>query len=343
MAWKPWFLQGATAIISGMRVCVGLCAAAMLAACSSSDDGHVTFDFKPVQRAALEDGQRVDAGLVIMTSGGATTTTQVDPATLLFDIDLPVGSAVAFEAITCLGTDLLCVTNYWGALATTLSRTDAPVSIDVYEAGQLSLDVRRFDQLDVPADLSFELRGANPRSGHTSFRIRAGEKINLPVDRYTVIAEPIVDGGLTLDLDPQRATLDIMHGASLTATMYFGSCTGSEDLDGDGVACAVDCDESSSDCAADCSDLDSDGTPDCRDDCIDNDRDRYGVGRRCLGADCDDRRADIAPGQPEVCNGVDNDCDPSTVDDGVCTPVCEETRIDTLRLGPAAIPDCRTL
>lgn len=38
----------------------------------------------------------------------------------------------------------------------------------------------------------------------------------------------------------------------------------------------------------------------------------------CGGADCDDSKATVAPGVPEACNGVDDDCD-GQIDDGVTT------------------------
>ena len=52
--------------------------------------------------------------------------------------------------------------------------------------------------------------------------------------------------------------------------------------------------------------------------CVDNDGDGYGTGEGCLGPDCDDSNADINPGETEICDGLDNDCD-SLVDEG-CEP-----------------------
>ena len=57
----------------------------------------------------------------------------------------------------------------------------------------------------------------------------------------------------------------------------------------------------------DCSGLADDGI-DCGDECIDNDRDGFGTG--CdLGLDCDDADGDRYPGNSEVCDNTDNNCD----------------------------------
>jgi len=62
-------------------------------------------------------------------------------------------------------------------------------------------------------------------------------------------------------------------------------------------------------------DSDLDGEPDYEDSkpytCIDNDGDGYGIGRHCLGSDCDDDNANINPGLTGTCDGIGDPCDDS--------------------------------
>ncbi|MBH25446.1 MAG: hypothetical protein CMH57_13565 [Myxococcales bacterium] len=66
-------------------------------------------------------------------------------------------------------------------------------------------------------------------------------------------------------------------------------------------------------------------------DCIDNDRDGYGVGAGCLGVDCDDNAFTINPSGWEVCgNGLDEDCDDQDAPCD-CDPIAQDCPGDRLR------------
>jgi len=98
--------------------------------------------------------------------------------------------------------------------------------------------------------------------------------------------------------------------------------------------CSEDCDDNQDndgDGDTDCADDDCIGDPVC---CGDSDGDGF-ASNACGGADCDDGNFDIKPGAPELCNGVDDDCDAGTADgsgeswfgdpcDGADTDQCTE-------------------
>jgi len=73
------------------------------------------------------------------------------------------------------------------------------------------------------------------------------------------------------------------------------------------------------------------------------DQDSDGV--TVCGGDCDDDDAAVAPGLLEICDGLDNDCDPSTSEDAdtdgdgasVCGGDCDDTEE---RVSPIGIEDC---
>ena len=105
-----------------------------------------------------------------------------------------------------------------------------------------------------------------------------------------------------------------------------------DDLDVDGASsCAGDCDDS--DASLNLLDSDGDGGDTCAGDCDDSDvllnlNDTDGDGWTSCGGDCDDARVTVYPGNDEICDGQDNDCDPSTdelVDgDGDGYSVCDD-------------------
>ena len=55
--------------------------------------------------------------------------------------------------------------------------------------------------------------------------------------------------------------------------------------------------------------------------CVDGDGDGYGEGAGCRDVDCDDGQASVHVNAPELCDGLDNDCN-GAVDDGLVLPDC---------------------
>jgi hypothetical protein len=97
-------------------------------------------------------------------------------------------------------------------------------------------------------------------------------------------------------------------------------CEGQDDPDGDGI-CA-DADNCPLTANADQLDGDLDGLGDACDPCTDADADGFGApdGSACpagAAVDCDDTMAQVFPGSPDLCDGLDNDCS-GGVDDTAC-------------------------
>ena len=90
----------------------------------------------------------------------------------------------------------------------------------------------------------------------------------------------------------------------------------SADTDADGIG------DNADNCAelvnSDQVDTDADGIGDACDGCLDFDSDRYGAGAACAGVDCDDNNDAVFAGAPEICNGLDDNCN-DDVDEGLIT------------------------
>lgn len=93
-------------------------------------------------------------------------------------------------------------------------------------------------------------------------------------------------------------------------------CTGVETCDTSGHTCkpgtALECHDTS-----DCTRDQCDAVEGCIFVLIDDDGDGHAPSTFACGDDCDDTRADVHPGHPEMCDPVDHDCDPSTAPGGV--------------------------
>ena len=93
-----------------------------------------------------------------------------------------------------------------------------------------------------------------------------------------------------------------------------GTCDSKECLD-----CPLDC--SVADCCGNgtCDLVIGENMTNCSDDCICHDADGDGHAEQaCGGDDCDDNNKNRFPGNLEICDGIDNDCNPATTDENIC-------------------------
>ena len=127
-----------------------------------------------------------------------------------------------------------------------------------------------------------------------------------------------------------------------------GACIDA-DSDSYGVGCAAgtDCDDGNPNVNPGATEICNQIDDDCDDatdeddvcpTCTDTDGDTYGAAC-AAGPDCDDNDPNINPVAAEVCDGVDNDCDDQTDEDGVC-PDCVDNDGDTYGENCAAGSDC---
>jgi hypothetical protein len=163
---------------------------------------------------------------------------------------------------------------------------------------------------------------------------------------------PDVDGdGYAWCSDCDDTNALIYPGAVESCDGLDNDCSGSVpademDADADGsMICEGDCDDA--DPTLDTHDVDGDGYTSCDGDCNDYDAtvipvDGDGDGFDPCDGDCDDSDADIHPDAEEICDGLDNDCDPTTdeMQDGdgdgftICTGDCDD---DDDQIHPDAI------
>ena len=122
-----------------------------------------------------------------------------------------------------------------------------------------------------------------------------------------------------LDCDDSNA--DIHPGADeLVCNKLDDDCDpatlDSVDADGDGVAECNDCDDNNPQIHPDATEV-CDGIDNNCDESVDNvdaDSDIH-IAAACGGDDCDDSNAQVSPSQLEqICNSIDDDCDPATLD-----------------------------
>jgi cysteine-rich repeat protein len=144
----------------------------------------------------------------------------------------------------------------------------------------------------------------------------------------------VVDSGEGCDDGNSDGSDGCGNDCTAAATWVCTSCAADADCGGpddncvrlaDGLRCLQACD-AASDCGSGFNCVTPAGsrvrqcvpTSNACSDCVDGDRDGYGVGASCTGPDCNDANASVNPGSAEVCDLVDNDCDGST-DEGLTT------------------------
>ena len=87
-------------------------------------------------------------------------------------------------------------------------------------------------------------------------------------------------------------------------------------------------------------DTDGDGIPDEQDFCPDDaNNDADGDGICASGGDCNDSDASVLPGAPEICDGVDNNCNGQVDEDG-CDPAACQSDSECVDNDPCTLDQC---
>ena len=190
--------------------------------------------------------------------------------------------------------------SYFGEVVVDLpSRVVIELVIPVYPAGDVRGEVRTSDDIKVPEEFRISFERTEPLAGDEARFValtRADQSFRrpLPIGSYKIMAEFSYEGTTYNQLSPN---ITIAKGQRLNNLVVFlaadDSCNPSvgltPDLDEDGHACDVDCNDG--DPALNLDDVDRDGFSTCTGDCNDSDPARF-------------------PGAPEYAgDGIDSDCD----------------------------------
>jgi cysteine-rich repeat protein len=131
-------------------------------------------------------------------------------------------------------------------------------------------------------------------------------------DEQTMGAEQCDDGN---DTSGDGCEIDCTYSCEADADCDDGSlCSGDETCDTAKHTCVAGSDLTCAD-ESECTADSCDGALGCQFVPIDADGDGHSPATLICGDDCDDTRADVHPGHPELCDDIDHDCVPDTGDD----------------------------